>query len=287
MQAAWRRVLRWMALPGALGLGSLAWAGLIEPRLLRWVDTEIELSSWLGPSLRVAVVSDLHVGSPHMDLPRLRHIVECVNARRVDLVVLTGDFVVFRIPGQKPVAIADIARELSRLDAGLGRYAVLGNHDRAVDPKGIMAAFGDHGIPVLEDVVHYLDWADGHFALVGLSDYGSGPRNYAAALAGLRAGVPAIAISHNPQVMKIVPDSIELTIAGHTHGGQVILPLHRWAGVGVKVPMRQRGLYRLGQRQLFVSSGVGMSNLPVRFGVLPRIDLLSIVSQGSSSTRPR
>jgi uncharacterized protein len=114
--------------------------------------------------------------------------------------------------------------------------------------------------------------------LAGISDLWTRPHNVVGALAIVPAdGTPVIALTHNPDIFPDVPGRVTLTLAGHTHGGQVNLP---WIGAPV-VPSQFGRRYAAGHvieqgRHLFVATGVGTSIIPVRFRVPPAISILTI-----------
>jgi predicted MPP superfamily phosphohydrolase len=154
---------------------------------------------------------------------------------------------------------------------------VIGNHDNWENGPHIADVLKAAGIAVLDDTAIKLERADGAFYLAGLSDYTTGRRDVSAALASVPAGAPAICFTHSPDIFPDLPASCSLTIAGHTHGGQVWLPL-----LGrLIVPSRFGGRYAIGtivenDKILFVSPGIGTSILPVRFGVPPEISILDL-----------
>lgn len=260
-----------------LGLG--VWGFWIEPRRLVVRDVPISLSNWppsVGP-LKVAVLTDLHVGSPHHSIARLKRIVDEVNRRDPDLILLLGDFVIQGVVGGHFVQPEDIARELSVLQSRLGTYAVLGNHDWWFDAERVRAALNKAGITTLEDSAAVVKTAWGSLWLAGISDYWEGRHDIQAALRTVPADAPVIAFTHNPDVFTDVPSRVSLTVAGHTHGGQVKLP---FIGAPV-VPSRYGQRYAAGHvieggRHLFVSSGTGTSILPVRFRVPPEVAILHV-----------
>jgi predicted MPP superfamily phosphohydrolase len=155
---------------------------------------------------------------------------------------------------------------------------VLGNHEQADDPEGAPRAFKAAGIPLLENASVTLKHHGGALHLVGLSNYRRREaRRFAAAVAQVPDGAHAICFTHHPDIFPHLPARCALTIAGHTHGGQVWLPL-----VGrLIVPSRHGQRYAAGHivengKHLFVSTGIGTSRLPVRFGVPPEVSLLEI-----------
>ena len=191
----------------------------IEPGRVVTRETRVPIARWpadLGP-LRIAALADLHTGAPHITVDKVREIVRSVNAARPDLIVLLGDYVIHGVVGGRFVAIEPTAAVLRDLQAPLGVFAVLGNHDWWYDGSRTARALEAVGIRVLEDT------------------------------------------------------------AGHTHGGQVNLPV-----LGrLIVPSHFGDRYAIGHihedgRDLFVSPGIGTSIVPVRFRVPPEISLLTV-----------
>ena len=270
-----RRFL-WIAGVAAVILG--AWALWWEPARLV-VDAVTLRVPWTvrGP-LRVAVLTDLHVGSPFNGLDKLKRVVETTNQARPDLICLLGDLVIQGVPGGTFVPPEDIARELSQLQAPLGVVAVLGNHDAWFDHTRVKRALESSRARVVEDTAIRLDTTSGALWIAGVSDRMTRSHNLRAALEAITdAERPALLLTHNPDIFPDVPPRIALTLAGHTHGGQVNLPV-----VGrLVVPSVFGARFAAGHivedgRHLFVSTGVGTSILPVRFRVPPAISLLTI-----------
>ena len=276
-----RLLLRAFAVLVLLGALLALWAFVWEPRRLIVREEHIQLLCWRGAPVRVAVVSDLHVGSPHNGVGRLDRIVAEVNAGRPDAVVLLGDFVIQGVLGGDFVPPERIAQSLGALRAPLGVYAVLGNHDWWLDAPRVQRALESAGITVVEDASVQIRDADHAFWLVGISDFMAGPHDVRKALAGVTGDEPAIAITHNPDIFPDIPPRVCLTLAGHTHGGQVAIPL---VGRPI-VPSRYGARYAIGRvhehgKELFVTAGVGTSIIPVRFRVPPEIVFLRIGSEG-------
>ena len=274
-----------MTLVGLAALG--LWAFWLEPASLHNENHVITLPSWPAKcdGVRVALLADLHVGSPFNGTDKLERIVDMTLAAKPDLILLLGDYVIHRVVGGKFIAPEKIARSLSRLSAPAGVFAVLGNHDRWYFAKQIENAITGAGISVLEDAAVSVRSRQCEFWLVGLSDFLTGPRDYRAVLAKLPLHEPALAFTHNPDLFPVVPGNVDLIFAGHTHGGQVYFP-----GIGrLIVPSRYGQRYAMGHivengRHLFVSPGLGTSILPVRFLVPPEVSVVTIRS--ASSRRP-
>jgi predicted MPP superfamily phosphohydrolase len=279
-----------------LGCGVAASYGVvIEPGFrLNVVPWPVAHPGWPAsmPPLRIAVLTDLHAMKPWMPVPRIERIVEAANALQPDLIVLLGDYVAgMERYRTGTVDIADWTLALSSLRAPYGVYAVLGNHDWWVDPRGVRLGLEKVGIPVLENDAFKLQAHGRSFWLAGLGD------QLARWVGGRLVGVddlkgtvaqtmkdqdPVILLAHEPDIFVRVPPRITLTLAGHTHGGQVLLPF-----VGrpiVPSGYGQRFAYGHiveGGRHMLVSSGLGLSGLPIRFMVPPEIALVTLSSLGS------
>lgn len=253
------------------------WAFWWEPRRLVLRETSLPLSCWTGRPIRIALVADLHVGSPYIGVDKLARLVRLTNERRPDLILLLGDFVIQDVVGGTFVPPERIASALKDLRAPLGVYAVLGNHDRWLDGPRVERAFTAAGIPVIEDRAIRVQKSGADFWLVGVSDYITAPHDVRRAMAQVSGEQPVIVMTHNPDVFPLIPRRVCLTLAGHTHGGQVALPL---IGRPI-VPSLYGEDYAIGhvhdeERDLFVSAGVGTSIIPVRFRVPPEVVLLTI-----------
>jgi hypothetical protein len=272
-----RAALRLVAIAAAAAVLLAVWSLWWEPRQLVLKQTVLDLSCWTADPVRIALVSDLHVGAPGVDLDQLDRIVGMVSESRPDLVLLLGDFVIQGVKGGRFVAPEIIADHLRALRAPLGTYAVLGNHDGWLDAPRVRKAIAGAGIPVIDDAIVPLGAGRTAFTLAGISDFWTGRHDVSGVLAQLPPGGPAIAMTHNPDLFPSIPARICLTVAGHTHGGQVALPL---IGRPV-VPSKYGQRYAIGHieeagRHLFVTSGVGTSILPVRFRVPPEVVLLTL-----------
>ena len=260
-----------------VGLSLAIWAFWLEPASLRVSDYHLKIPNWpeACAPLRVAVLADLHVGSPFNDINNLRRIVEETQHSKPDLILLPGDFVIDDVFGGTFVAPEAAAKILGNLDAALGMYAVLGNHDWWLDPERVQTSLEAENISVMEDRSVKVIHGECVFYLVGLSDYWEGPHDVKKALSSVPDDTAVLLFIHNPDVFPELPDQVTLTIAGHTHGGQVYVP---WIGRPV-VPSRFEERFAQGHvvengRHLFVSSGIGTSIMPVRFLVPPEISLL-------------
>ncbi len=268
----------------AIGLLLSAWAFWMEPRQIATVRANLALPGWQAErtGLRVAILTDLHVGSPHNGLAKLEEIVVRTNAESADLVVLLGDYVIDDVLGGDFVPPEATARVLQGLEAPLGVYAVLGNHDCTFDAPRVAHSLEAVGIPVLEDEAIHLQIDDSGFWIVGLKDLSTRETDVDAALAAVGGTDPVLLLSHNPAAFARVPERVSLTLSGHTHGGQVDFPVFGRAALRSRGGHRYpRGHYVEAGRHLFVSSGVGTSVVPARFRVPPEIAVLTLDAQES------
>ena len=269
----------WVAIT-LLGLGLAAWGFWWEPASLTVRRDAVPVPGWPKAlaGLRVAVLTDLHVGSPYKGLDALRELVRRTNELEPDLILLPGDFVIQGILGGEYVHPDDLAPVLAELRAPLGVFAVMGNHDWWLRrPRELIAAFGENGIPLLLDEAVHIERGPAPFWVVGIGDFWETEHDVEAALAMVTDDAPVIAFTHNPDVFPDIPARVNLTVAGHTHGGQVYVPFVGRPVVPSEFGERFAiGLIEEQGRALYVSSGVGTSILPVRFMVAPEITLLEL-----------
>ncbi len=285
-----------IAAAGSFGFGG--WA-LAEPFGTRVTHYRLSPPNWpAGLNLKLAILADLHACEPWMGIDRIRRIVEHTNRLNPDCVLLLGDYVAGHSLKQYSDTIAPKvwAKALAALKAPYGVHAVLGNHDWWEDAEvqrrggGIPfagLALQDAGIALYENKSVRLEKNGTAFWLAGLGDQeafwsrmgrrhrrvgqGIGVDDLAGTLGQLSGDAPVILMAHEPDIFPQVPDRVALTIAGHTHGGQV-----RVMGYAPYVPSRYGDRYVYGHiveqgRNLIVSGGLGCSGLPVRFGSPPEI----------------
>src|SRR5262245_44641569 len=180
-----------------VGLG--VWA-LLEPASLTVSEEHLALH-WPRPPLRVAVLADLHVGSPFNGLDKLRRIVDRTNAARPDLVCILGDLVIQGVVGGRFVRPEDAAAGLKRLSAPDGTVAVLGNHDGWLNHDRVRDALVQNGVRVVEDTAVRLDTPAGPIWIAGVSDLWTGRHDVAGALAAVTDDRdPVIVATHNPDI---------------------------------------------------------------------------------------
>jgi predicted MPP superfamily phosphohydrolase len=255
----------------------LFYAFRIEPASLRLSRYDVTLVG--APELRgltIAVISDLHGGAPFIDATKIERVVAMTNAAKPDLVLITGDLN-SHMWGRNNGPIGAIIRQLRPLSAPLGVYAVIGNHDRWEGAPRVTAMLEDAGIPVLENAHRLVRGKGRAFYLAGIGDDYNHKSDPVRALAGLPSGTRALCFTHSPDSFPILPRACALTFAGHTHGGQVNLPLLGRLVVPSRYGRRYgAGVVREDGKLLFVSTGIGTSIIPVRLGVPPEIALVQI-----------
>ena len=239
---------------------------------------ELTLPRWPPAldGLRVGVMTDLHAGMPHAGLAAAERAAHALAAEGPDLVCLLGDFVDRQALFSRPVVVEALIQRLAVLaDAPLGALAVLGNHDWYAGARRIADALVDVGVTVLEDSA--LPVGDSGLWVAGVSDYRFRGARVGRALMPVPDDAPVLLLSHDPDAFPAVPERVALTLAGHTHGGQVAIPLVRRPFV----PSRYGERYVHGHmierdRHLFVSSGVGTSGAPVRLLRPPEVVSLTL-----------
>jgi uncharacterized protein len=287
---------------GVVGAGLAATAYAIgEPFLPpRVVTYTLTPQGWPpGLKLRIVALADIHACEPWMKLDRVAAIVRQANALKPDVHVLLGDYIVgFRLPSQD-VDPAALAAMLAGLEAPLGRHAILGNHDWWRDgdamaglrgPPAMSRALTAAGVPVLHNDAIRLTHDGQPFWLAGLGDQiafqwarrrlglrtRDGSDDMAATLARITDDAPAILLAHEPDIFPAVPPRFALTLSGHTHGGQFNLFGWRPVAASELSGRYARGHFRESDHDLIVSSGLGCSILPVRFGVPPEILVIEL-----------
>lgn len=271
----------------ALLLALVAWAFFIEPRWLARRDVAAPLPHWgAAPPLRIAVASDWHFTKRPLwritSVERARRIVDEINAAQPDLVLLLGDFIADRdyLPDTAATAEDEIADELSRLRAPRGVVAVLGNHDWWHDGHAFAAALRKRGIAVLENQSQAV--AGTPLWLAGFGDHSTGHSSPASALAGVPAGAPTLALMHDPASLIGLGPLAGFAVAGHTHGGQVYLPFVGAPLVPGAAPRQWAyGWIEAGANRAYVTSGLGVSILPLRFNMRPEWVMFTVGPQPS------
>lgn len=296
----------------AMGVGGAGFAGyaMAEAALTHVTKYRLTPPGWTpGLSVRLAVIADLHICDPWMSLARVEQIVAQTNRLGADAILLLGDYVAGPrlLRFSKIVPPKEWANLLGGLKAPLGVYAVLGNHDwwddveafeRRAGPTRTGMALEAAGVPVFENQVVRLEKNGLPFWIAGLGsqwafherfrvsghllenwDNYVGVDDVPGTLAQIADDAPVVLMAHEPDIFSELPARVSLTIAGHTHGGQV-----RVLGYSPRVPSRFGDRYVYGHkiedgRHMIVSGGLGCSGLPIRIGAPPEIVVIELGSE--------
>jgi uncharacterized protein len=291
-------------------LQSVAWFGAsmtsmgayamgVEP-MLRLTIARYHLTPRGWPpdlKLRIVALADIHACEPWMSPRRVAGIVSHANALGGDIVLLLGDYVMGSRMPHRAVPAASWAAELAQLHAPLGVHAVMGNHDwwqdepallRRSGPTFAHVALAQAGVNVLENDAVRLVHRGQPFWLAGLGDQIAfqqvrgrrgqprGVDDMPGTLSKLADDAPAILLAHEPDIFPRVPSRFCLTLSGHTHGGQINLFGWRPAAASDLSEIYARGHFHERDRDLIVSSGLGCSIAPLRFGVPPEIMVVEL-----------
>jgi predicted MPP superfamily phosphohydrolase len=258
------------------------WGFFIEPNRLVLRQQTIQIENWPQElnGLRIAVIADIHAGAPFIDDKKLRLIVQRTNELRPDLIVILGDYMTGNGWVRRTMEPEVFAAVLKDFSAPLGVYSVLGNHDWWYGGKKVRGALEQNGVRVLEDEVAQVNTRGTSLWLAGLADLWTRPQHIEETVSKVPEGAPVIALTHNPDIFPRLPQRVPLLLAGHTHGGQVRFPLIGSVVHSSRVGERyETGHVFENNHHLFVTTGIGTSILPVRFGVAPEIVLLTVNAQ--------
>lgn len=254
--------------------GISAYARLIEPYNYWISETDVFIRDLPErfENFRITQLTDIHY-SRILGLDEVRRVVTLAQQTKPDMFVLTGDYTTTYRRFIEPCVEA-----LAPLNAPEGVWAVLGNHDHYTDPELTTRALLRQHIIVMNNVNTTLQRGSDALQLCGIDDWTWNAVDWTRAFAGLKQTTPTILLSHQPGVLDLEQTrDVSLILSGHTHGGQVRFPLvgapARYATNDLKY---DRGLFRRGATQLYVSSGTGVIGLPVRLGVRPEIAVLRL-----------
>jgi len=241
-----------------------------DPAILRTTVTLPDMPAGAEP-VTVALISDIHVAGPDMPPERVERIVAQINALAPDAVLIAGDLVSEKKVGTKIYGPAEIVRPLTGFDARLGTILVPGNHDHWYGWPRLKKALSQTDISVLEnDAIQA-----GPLVIGGLDDEYTGHDDIARTLAAMDELEGAhVFLGHSPDSLPDLPEG-SVILAGHTHCGQITLPL-----IGaLAVPSRYGDRYECGRidegsRAAIVGAGLGTSVLPIRFNTRPEVWLI-------------
>ncbi len=280
--------------------------GLISTQRVEVTHLQIPLN--LASPIRLAVLSDIHIGHKGHGVSKARKFVQYAMAQHTDAILLLGDFVTNR------QAIPFLKSALQGVKAPLGVFAVLGNHDHWAGVDEVSEALRSLGVKVLVNESTILRKGETAVALVGVDDLWVGSPNWEKAFSNVPEGVPIVLLSHNPDAALFwMPVSeqgkfltkhaavskadlqrygkslrrypVKLILSGHTHGGHVWLPLNRLFSylTGVRLILKTEfgwrhpyGLLDIGTTWVYVTKGVTAGNRMPRWFNAPEVAIIEI-----------
>jgi len=253
----------------------LAYARFVEPRILSTVEHQTTLARCFpeAGSARLAVFSDMHEGLFKNAVSTAR-IAARVNAARPDAAFIAGDFVYFLDPARHPEAFAALASIKAPV------FAVFGNHDIGLPGPDVGAALestlAQFNVAMLDDKITTATLNGAEIEIVGLSELWA--KNQDRSLLEERGPKPRLVLTHNPStILELRPrEAVDLMIAGHTHGGQINIPILNCILLRSMCRVTLYGFSEQARGLVFVTSGTGMVGLPMRFNRAPRIDVIDI-----------
>jgi uncharacterized protein len=262
----------------AAGVLVLAYARAVEPASLEITRQRVRLPR-LHPSFdgyRIVQISDIHMDG-WMNRKRLREIVHIVNQERPDLVVVTGDFVSRHARDHAPALI----EELQELRANDGVAAVLGNHDHWCDPELVRQIIRASGMRDLNNRVCSIHKGPGSLHIAGVDDFMEGQDDLEQVLSDLPEEGAAILLSHEPDFADLSAQTgrFDLQLSGHSHGGQINLPIIGPPYLPEHARKYPDGLYHFGDMLLYTNRGLGMVHLPLRLNSIPEITVFTLESK--------
>ena len=239
------------------------WAIFIEPYILTVTKITVNDPSLAG--LKIVFASDFHIKP--FETFRLKRIVKAINKQNADIVLLGGDYVNGHKKGMS-MTIYKIAEELEKIHSKYGTYAVIGNHDGWQGKEECITELEKHNIKVLFNENKCFE----KFCIAGVDDLQTGVPDIGKALSNITK--PVILITHTPDIMPDVPYSVNLTLAGHLHGGQIRL------NQALITPSIYGNKYANGYlidkgKKIYTTKGLGTSILPVRFNCPPEIAVIT------------
>lgn len=236
----------------------------------------IHVDDWPADAapVRIALLSDLHVAGPDMPPDRLARIVAGVTTHHPDMILIAGDFASDKRLATRRYSTAQAIAPLRRLTPNFGTFAVLGNHDHWRDAAMFRKALTKIGVRLLDnDAIEA-----GPLTIIGIDDDFSGHGDPARAFAAARSMTgPRVVLTHSPDIIPELPARVALVAAGHTHCGQISLPL-----VGPIATMSRYGkryacgLINDAGQSVIVGAGLGTSLAPLRIGVPPDYWIVTI-----------
>jgi predicted MPP superfamily phosphohydrolase len=257
-----------------VGLVLAGYGILVRRRLFQIERIDVPVPG-LDPALdgfRIVQLSDLHVGAltPKTWADRW---VAAANREEADLAVVTGDMVTSGVDFHE-----DIALSLGELKSRHGAVVSMGNHDYFGEGEPLITRLREKGCTVLRNEGRVLEHQGGSFFLAAIDDTWTRRADINRALAERPDGMPTVLLAHEPAMFDEAAErGVALTLSGHTHGGQVAVPfIARRASLAHLTNRYNAGIYRIGDRVLYVHPGLGTTGPPIRLGAAPVIAVLTL-----------
>ncbi|MEJ0022438.1 MAG: metallophosphoesterase [Alphaproteobacteria bacterium] len=275
-----RRWLKVAAIVGLVPYITFFYARFVEPKTLTVQRADIVSATWMSDPIRIGIITDTHVGGPHVSAVRVESIVARMNAEKPDIVVLLGDFSNGRLPAAErtPADRAEVEKGIAAfadLKAPKGVYAAIGNNDVRYDEAEVRAALERVHVVVLQNAAAPIPGLKAYVA--GVDEFGDGHANVPKALSSVPAEASVITIMHFPDSFAVMPPRVALSLAGHSHCGQVGLPFaDKFLNASDGSGRWRCHYYNTDGRNFFVSGGIGTSVLPMRLLAPPEIDVLTL-----------
>ena len=268
-----------------LGIGGVGYGILTEPNSFNVETVRLKLPrlarSFSG--LRLAQISDIHMGG-WMDAARFQQVSDLVLAQNPDLLLITGDFLIGHDHADiSQPAVHDLIKGLSPLAASIPTFAVLGNHDYWTDAETVRQVLASSGITDLTNTVFTLKRQQDRLHICGVDDLWEGSPRLDDVIAQLSGDSAAILMAHEPDFAdtSAATGRFDLQLSGHTHGGQIVLPV---LGPPILPYLGRKygsGLYKVGEMFQYTNRGVGMARLPIRINCPPEITMFVLESLSS------
>lgn len=278
--ASERLAYRWVKPPFREGAGGKGWLTPFTRAQQHVVHRlPLTIDGWpkFSRPLRIAFLSDFHIGSHADDLTRLAAILDEAATFTPDLVLYGGDYVNMQMFGGGRIPPHVIAALLARLDGACGRFAVLGNHDYNYGDDDVSEALRGRGITVIDHERRTVTYEGRPIDVLGLPDAHIVRPQARDLVATLSPDRPAIVLAHDPAWFLDIAAGPYLTLSGHTHGGQIRLPFLGILKNSSRAPLHWSHGHVVDRgRQLYVSAGLGTSTVPIRVGVRPEFAVLDV-----------
>jgi uncharacterized protein len=281
---------QFLRIAGGLGIAAgipsaaeVGYATRIEPRHVVMEERPIRLprlpTAFEG--FRIALFSDLHL-YPFTPLQVVEDAVRLANSFQPDLVILAGDFVWLYVD-----AAFDLVPVLSRLNPARGTFAVLGNHDHLKGPEIVAKALAEAGVQLLRNRGMTIQLGRDSIYLAGIDSVWTGQPSPVAAFKNYRGNLASIVTVHEPDFIRYIAPRfpVDLQLSGHSHGGQVRLPI---VGALILPPWGEiydMGLYQVGNAQLYTTRGIGTIGVNARFNCPPEVTAITLYAGSNSVSR--